>query len=409
MQGAAITEKHIYKVSEITKDIKFILENTFGAIWIEGEISNFTLHSSGHMYFSLKDSNSVLRCAMFKRSNEALKFRPKDGLQAICFGRISVYELRGDYQLIVERMEPKGAGALQIAFGQLKEKLAKEGLFDPGHKVSIPLLPQRLGIVTSPTGAAIRDILNVLSRRFGNLNVLLYPVMVQGEGAAGQIAQAIDDFNNLPQLSQGKLEDVDVLIVGRGGGSLEDLWAFNEELVARAIYNSRIPVISAVGHEIDWTIADFVADLRAPTPSAAAEMAVAKKAEFIESISNIFYRLNSAIKAQLDLYSSRLSGLKGAYCLRHPFNVILQYQQRIDELIKSLTLAASHAARAAEQEFKNCAARLDALSPLTILSRGYSITKRLSDGQIIKDASEIKLGDEIVTKLHKGEVRSRVE
>jgi len=374
-----LTKERIYTVSEITKDVKLILESSLSAVWIEGEVSNFTLHSSGHMYFSLKDKKSVLRCVMFHRANEILKFEPKAGMQVVCFGSLSVYEARGDYQLIVERMEPKGVGALQIAFEQLKKKLFKEGLFDAEHKKLLPVLPKRIGVVTSPTGAAIRDIINVLSRRFANLNVILYPVMVQGSQAAGQIAQAIDDFNTF--------KDIDVLIVGRGGGVLEDLWAFNEEIVARAIYNSRIPVISAVGHEIDWTISDFVADLRAPTPSAAAELVVASKEEFLSGIQNIFARLNAAMQSIADILSSQLSALKNAYVLRRPLNVFLQYQQRIDELT----------------------GRLDALSPTAILSRGYSITKRSADGKVIKDSSQLKKDDEIVTRLHKGEIRSRVE
>jgi len=360
------------------------------------------------MYLSLKDAKSVLRCAMFKRSNDILKFKPKDGMQVVCFGRISVYELRGDYQLIIERMEPKGLGALQIAFQQLKEKLSKEGLFDPAHKVAIPFLPTRIGVVTSPTGAAIRDILNVLSRRFVNVNVILYPVMVQGEGSAEQIAEAIDEFNRLKELSRGKIEDVDVLIVGRGGGSLEDLWAFNEEIVARAIYNSRIPVISAVGHEIDWTISDFVADLRAATPSAAAEMVVAKKEELLSGVRNSTARLNTAIESMLDLLSSQLLSLKGAYVLRQPLNVLIQYQQRVDELTKTMSVKVLHFVEMQNQEFKTAIGRLEALSPLAILSRGYSITKKLNDDKIIKDANQLKKGDEIITRLYKGEVKSTV-
>jgi len=400
MPNAASVKPHIYTVSEITKDVKFLLENNFGDVWIEGEVSNFILHSSGHMYFSLKDAKSILKCAMFKRSNDALKFRPKDGMQAICFGRISIYEARGDYQMIVERMEPKGVGALQIAFEQLKEKLSKEGLFDESHKKPIPILPSRIGIVTSPTGAAIRDILNVLSRRFVNVNVLIYPVMVQGEGSAEQIAQAINEFNDF--------KDIDVLIVGRGGGSLEDLWAFNEEIVARAIYNSRIPVISAVGHEIDWVISDFVADMRAPTPSAAAELVVAKKEEFVSAIQNNLIRLNTAIENNLELLFSELLNLKEAYVLRQPLNVLLQYQQRTDELAKALSTRALHYVQMASQEFKTAVGRLHALSPLAILSRGYSITKLFKDGKIIKDSAQLKNGDEIITRLHKGEVKSTV-
>jgi exodeoxyribonuclease VII large subunit len=404
-----VTKERIYTVSELTKDVKLALEGSFGAVWVEGEISNFTYHSSGHMYLSLKDSRSVLRCAMFKRANDALKFKPKDGMQVVCFGNISVYELRGEYQLIIEKMEPKGIGALQIAFQQLKEKLSKEGLFDSAHKVPIPFLPTRIGVVTSPTGAAIRDILNVLSRRFVNVNVMLYPVLVQGEGAAGQIAQAIRDFNMVSALSDGKIPEPDVLIVGRGGGSLEDLWAFNEEEVARAIYDSRIPVISAVGHEIDWTISDFVADLRAATPSAAAELVVARKEELIEKIQSGRERLDAAISAFLDLACSRLSNLKDAYVLRQPLNVLTQYQQRIDELTKTMCIKAEHYMQMCNQTFKAAVGRLEALSPLAILSRGYSITKRSSDEKIIKEASQVSPGDEIITRLHKGQIKSKVE
>lgn len=253
-------DKHIYTVSELTREARMLLESAFPAVWVEGEISNFSIHSSGHMYFSLKDENAVLNCAMFRSENQQLKFGPKDGMQVLCFGRISIYDKQGRYQLYVQTMEPKGLGALQLAFQQLKERLQKEGLFDAAHKKPIPFLPQRIGIVTSPTGAAIRDILNISTRRFQNIHIIINPVRVQGEGAAIEIANAIKEFNEYAKL--------DVIIVARGGGSLEDLWSFNEEIVARAIYDSKIPVISAIGHEVDFTIADFVADFRAPTPSA---------------------------------------------------------------------------------------------------------------------------------------------
>src|SRR3989338_1025217 len=249
-------EKRIYSVSELTRYIRVIWRDSFPAIWVEGEVSNYTLHSSGHIYFSLRDANAVLKCAFFKRANEKLKFKLKDGMKVIAFGSISVYEARGDYQLIVEEVEPKGIGALQLQFQQLKEKLQKEGLFDEKYKTPVPFLPTRIGIVTSPTGAAIRDILNVTRRRFANVEIIINPVKVQGNTAKEEIAEAIRLFN--------RLKNIDVMIVTRGGGSLEDLWPFNEEMVARAIYDSDIPVISAVGHEIDYTISDFVADFRAP-------------------------------------------------------------------------------------------------------------------------------------------------
>src|SRR3989338_7813264 len=243
------TERGIFSVSEITKNIHSILEENFSNVWVEGEISNFKFHTSGHMFFSLKDEFSQIQCVMFRSENLKLGFEPKEGLSIVCFGRVSVYPVRGQYQLYAEKMEPKGIGALQLKFQQLKEKLKKEGLFDEARKRQIPYLPGRIGVVTSIDGAALRDILNVLNRRFSTAHVLIYPVPVQGAGAADAIAEAIEDFN--------RLKVADVLVVGRGGGSLEDLWAFNEEVVARAIFNSTIPVISAVGHEVDFTIADF--------------------------------------------------------------------------------------------------------------------------------------------------------
>ena len=394
-------EKHIYTVSELTKYIRQILENSFPAIWVEGEISNHTLHSSGHMYFSLKDAGSVVQCAMFKRSNEKLKFKLKDGLKVICFGKISVYEPRGGYQLIVEEMEPKGIGALQLQFQQLKERLHKEGLFDPAHKVAIPHLPTRIGIVTSPTGAAIRDILNIARRRFSNVEIIIYPVRVQGESSKDEIAAAIRDFN--------KLDNIDVMIVGRGGGSLEDLWAFNEEVVARAIYDSRIPVISAVGHEIDYTIADFVADLRAPTPSAAAELVIPRKEDLVNSISTSTTRLRNALTNIIDAMTQRLATLRDSYALKQPLKMVEQYEQMIDDLRKDMAIRIEHLVRLRGESFNLFAQKLEALSPLSILNRGYSISARLPEGKIIKDTTDIKVGDRVETKLGKGKFISKVE
>src|SRR3990172_5484797 len=268
--------RYVLKVSELTREIKDILEGKFYEVWVEGEISNLRIPPSGHLYFTLKDDSSQIRAVLFRLQARALRFIPEDGLHVICGGRISVYEKRGEYQLILETMEPKGVGALQLAFLQLKDKLEKEGFFDPGRRKPIPMFPQAIGIVTSPTGAVIRDMLHIIERRFKNVRIVLYPVRVQGEGAALEIAGGIDYFN--------ALNEVDVIIVGRGGGSIEDLWAFNEEEVARAIYHSKIPIISAVGHETDYTIADFVADLRAPTPSAAAELVEGVKAEMISRL-----------------------------------------------------------------------------------------------------------------------------
>jgi exodeoxyribonuclease VII large subunit len=368
---------YIYKVSELTSSIKAVLEDSFSNIWVEGEISNFTAHASGHFYFTLKDDKSELKCAFFRSDNEKLRFQIKDGMHAICFGRVGVYEKRGQYQLYVSEVEPKGVGALQLAFEQLKERLFKEGLFEESHKKPAPVLPDRIGIVTSPTGAAIRDMLHVLKKRFANVEIIINPVKVQGEGAKEDIANAIQEFN--------RLNNVDVIIIGRGGGSLEDLWAFNEELVARAIYNSRIPIISAVGHEIDWTISDFVADLRAPTPSVAAELVIAKKSELVE---------------KLDDFEKRLRD--------YPLNIVNEYAQRLDEIEKDLALRCRHYLELKEENFKLLAEKIEILSPLAILNRGYSVTFKISDRSIIKEAASIKKGDMVETRLSRGSFKSKV-
>lgn len=394
-------EKHIYTVSELTRYIRVILDQSFPSIWVEGEISNFTLHSSGHMYFSIRDSNSVLKCAFFRRSNEKLKFKPKDGMKVICFGSISVYEARGDYQLIIEELEPKGIGALQMQFQQLKEKLLKEGLFSEAHKVPIPFLPTRIGIVTSPTGAAIRDILNIARRRFSNVEIIINPVRVQGEGAKDEIASAIRQFN--------ELKNIDVMIVTRGGGSLEDLWPFNEEVVARAIYDSAIPVISAVGHEIDYTISDFVADFRAPTPSAAAELVIPRKDDLVSNIGMLVTRLKNSLAGRIDILSERLSTLTTSYVMRQPLNIILQHEQKIDGMTREISVKIDHMVKMRGENFNLLTGKLEALSPLAILNRGYSVTKRVSDGRIIKDARLLKKNDLVETRLGNGSFKSRVE
>lgn len=394
-------KRHLYTVSELTRKIKMLLEEAFPAIWIEGEISNFTHYPSGHMYFSLKDDNSVLSAVLFKNINKGLKFELKNGIHVICFGKISVYEKRGQYQLNVIKIEPKGVGALQLAFEQLKERLRKEGLFEQKHKKPIPFFPQRIGIVTSPKGAAIRDILHILNRRFANLEIILNPVRVQGEGAGLEIAQAIDEFNRF-----GKM---DVLIVGRGGGSLEDLWAFNEEVVARAIYRSRIPVISAVGHEIDYTISDFVADLRCPTPSAAAEQVITHKQELLDRVDNFYSRAKIAIFNKVELLQHGFDGLKERYAFKQPTDLIQQYQQRIDDLVSSLDLKAKHLAQIYRERYNALIGKLHVLSPLNILSRGYSITLRLPEESIIRRAREVKVGSKIKTRLAEGALVSKVE
>ncbi len=324
-------ESRVYAVSDITEDIKTILEAAFDGVWIEGEISNYRVAASNHAYFVLKDDRSQIRSVMFRFQKARLRFDPEDGDQVLLFGRISVYNARGEYQIIVENMEPRGLGALQKAFEQLKEKLSKEGLFDESKKVEIPWFPWKVGVITSPTGAAVRDIIEVISRRNSNVSILLNPVKVQGDGSAEEIAEAIEQMN--------ELSDVDVLIVGRGGGSIEDLWAFNEEVVARAIYNSKIPIISAVGHEIDFTIADFVADLRAPTPSAAAELAVPELSEILSQLRFNTETLVRAVQEKVEGQRQQLDNYTNRRFFRSPMEIIQPAAQRLDDLNQRLARA----------------------------------------------------------------------
>ena len=393
-------EKRIYTVSELTDDIKILLENTFPEVWVEGEVSNFSQSQAGHIYFSLKDEKSSLRCVFFRAANNGLKFSLKDGLSCLAFGRVNVYAPVGQYQLNIQRLEPKGAGALQLAFEQLKEKLSKEGLFDSGHKMALPVLPLRVGVVTSPVGAAIRDILNILRRRAPFVKIILNPVKVQGPGAAEEIARAITEFN--------QYREIDVLIVGRGGGSLEDLWAFNEEVVARALYGCQIPVISAVGHEVDWTIADFVADLRAPTPSAAAELVVRKKEDLISGLEHLFIRMNVSVENKIKGFTKELFRLRDAYVLKYPLNVVQVYVQRVDELNHRLNQKAKHILEVVWHRFVHLSEKLNVLSPLNILSRGYSITFKLPEMKLVTELFQLKTSDCIQTRLKSGSIVSQV-
>jgi exodeoxyribonuclease VII large subunit len=390
---------HILTVTQLTYQIKNLLEGTFPDVWVEGEISNLSVPQSGHAYFTLKDEQSQVRAVLFRSSQRFLKFTLQHGMQVICRGRLSVYEPRGEYQLILEYIEPKGVGALQLAFEQLKAKLEKEGLFALDHKKPLPLLPQRIGIITSPTGAAIRDMLRVIRRRHPKMHILIYPVPVQGVEAAPAIVEAIRYFN--------AERNIGVMIVGRGGGSLEDLWAFNEETVARAIYASNIPVISAIGHETDYTISDFVSDLRAPTPSAAAEMVVKSEERFRDFINSLESGLIRSIRQQIDL--TRASLREFTRLLGDPRRLLEQSAQRVDDLTGRLATGLRYHLRRDRALLASLASGLDHLNPLSILSRGYSITKSLPAGIILKDASEVKPGDMISTRLYRGEVVSRVE
>jgi len=409
-------------VSELTHQIKDQLESEFAWVAVVGEISNFKPHSSGHFYFSLKDEGATISAVMFRGANSALRFKPTDGQRVIGFGKISVYPPRGGYQIVLTRMEPDGVGALQLAFEQLKKKLESEGLFSPQRKRPIPQYPEHVGIVTSPTGAAIRDILNIIDRRFRGIKVSLFPCNVQGAGAAGEVAAAIRDANEF-------FPEIDVLIVGRGGGSLEDLWAFNEEVVARAIAASSIPTISAVGHEIDFTIADFVADLRAPTPSAAAELAVPareeslrhldnlvrrlsqleKKVEFFEfKIDELVNRLEQALVRKISNFKEFSSDLRARLQDSSPRIRVKEQQHRLLVLQERWRRAASDQLETAKWRLESSQQKLRLLSPLNIMERGYSIVRVKRNQKIVKKAADVQMGDELVIQLHKGKITAKV-
>ena len=397
---AAVQPPKIYTVSDLTTEIRALLEDSFSGVWVEGEVSNFHHHSSGHLYFTLKDQERQIRVVMFRAQNRQLRFRPQDGLAVLVYGEVGVYERRGEYQLVVEYMEPKGLGALQLAFEQLKAKLQAEGLFDEARKRPIPMLPRRIGVITSPVGAAIRDILHVLRRRFAGVDVLIYPVTVQGDQAPPEIVDALRELNRRGGL--------DVLILGRGGGSIEDLWAFNEEMVARAIADSKIPVISAVGHEVDYTIADFVADLRAPTPSAAAELVIARKDELAQRLDDLQLRMTGVVRSRLHALGVRMAALDRHLRLLNPIERIRLQRRHLTELWKDLTGWADRRLAVLNGELKAAAGKLDSLSPLAILSRGYSICMRVPGHEIVKESAELVVGDEVQVRLHRGRLHCDV-
>jgi len=451
-----------YSVSELTRAIQGLLESKFLDVWVEGEISNLRVAASGHYYFTLKDARAQIRAVCFRNQARYLKFKPQDGVSVIVRGRLTVYETRGEYQILVELIEPAGLGALQLAFEQLKAKLAAEGLFDTARKKPLPVLPRTVGVVTSPSGAVIRDVVRVLRRRFRNMNLLLYPVKVQGEGAAAEIVEAIRFFNRraaadttsaaAPAGPAFQVAAVDVIIVARGGGSLEDLWAFNEEPVARAIAASKIPIISAVGHETDFTIADFVADLRAPTPSAAAELVVHRKEDFDAELEERERRMGHMLRLKLSEARQRLTELRMHRVFPTLAARLAERTQQVDDLMTSLDRSLRQRAATARNEllrasagvlrfdfprllgmnraalderekkvdgqFQQClAARRDRLgrvqsilherSPLVILGRGYSITRDAA-GKIIRDASQVAVGAQISVRLAKGELDALV-
>jgi exodeoxyribonuclease VII large subunit len=435
----------VLTVSEFTSHIRSILENTYSEVWVEAEISNCRLWNTGHLYFTLKDPAAQLKAVMFKSDVRSLKFRPEDGLHVIVRGRLSVYEPKGEYQLVCERMEPHGLGALQLAFDQLKRRLQAEGLFDTARKRPLPALPRKIGVVTSLDGAAIRDIIKVLGRRYPNAHLVIRPARVQGEGAAADVARAVRDIVRVP--------GIDVVIVGRGGGSVEDLWAFNEEAVARAIAASPVPVISAVGHEVDFTIADFAADVRAPTPSAAAEIVVSRKEDFCTHIERLGGRLTGAARGSIARLQARLHqlnrrpgyagwparlALRGRHCaetthaLRHAAHAAVNRRLRTYQTLRlqleqfdlrhrlgsvrsklvrvdgGLRAAVTQRHHRAEARLHTCAARLDSLSPLAVLGRGYAVVWDESRTHVIRKSAEAKPGDTVRVTLSEGELDCNV-
>ncbi len=392
----------VISISQLNHYVKSLLEQdrNIASVYIGGEISNFTNHyKSGHLYMSLKDENALVRAVMFRGAASKLTFTPENGMKVIVRARVSLYEKDGSYQLYIDSMQPDGVGALQIAFEQLKKKLAGEGLFDEAHKRPLKRYPRTVGVITSPTGAAVRDILNVLGRRYPLAKVLFAPVLVQGDGAPPQIVDAIDRVNAIP--------DVDVIIVGRGGGSLEELWAFNDERVARAVYASRVPVISAVGHETDFTICDFVADLRAPTPSAAAELAVPDTESLLRMIEAGADRREQLLHMALQRETHRLKALCEKRCLCSPLFYVEERQMRLDMLTQALANAAGNEVHRAAHRLAADAAKLDALSPLKVLSRGYAIPYK--DGEILTTVDNARAGDHVTIRLCDGELACTVE
>lgn len=397
-----ITENNILTVTELNLYIKDIFENNpfLSSITLKGEISNFKHHSTGHMYMSLKDETGVIRAVMFKYAASSLDFKPENGMKVIIKGKVSVYERDGQYQIYIERMKRDGLGEKHIAFEKLKAKLNAEGLFDARYKKPLPKYPKKIGIVTAPTGAAIRDILNILSRRFKYSDVLLYPVLVQGQNAAESIVQAIEFFN--------REKYVDVMIIGRGGGSIEDLWAFNEEIVARAVFASEIPVISAVGHEIDFTISDFVADLRAPTPSAAAELVVPDKRELLDKFNNVLLRMNTCVKRVIENKRMTLKYFEDNSALKNISLKINEKRMYLDSLITSIENSGANILSEKKRRLSVAVSKLDGLSPLGTLSRGFSLSFK-EDGNLVKSVSDIKENEKIDIRFSDGSVSAITE
>lgn len=396
-----MTETPVLTVAQLTHCIKDLMEGAFPYVWVLGEVSNCTRAGSGHIYLTLKDDAAQIRAVIWRNAAARMKFEIQDGLEVVAAGPVEVYEARGTYQLIIEQLVPQGVGALELAFRQLHEKLAAEGLFDPERKRPLPRFPRRIALITSPTSAAVRDMLQVITRRWSATNIIVVPVAVQGNGAAEQIAAALRMVHTIP--------DVDVAILGRGGGSLEDLWAFNEEVVARAVYDCRIPVICGVGHEIDVSIADLVADRRALTPSEAGELAVPHRDEIRRHLERLHQQLLAGLQQRAARARLQLDSLAAQRAFARPFERIHDAARQVDELELRAKNAIRQRLERARHRLTSISCSLEALSPLKVLTRGYSITRRAGTTEVVRSATELQPGDAIETFLHTGRVTSRVE
>ena len=391
----------VISVSQLSSLLKGVVETSFPCVWVAGEISNCTKAASGHYYLTLKDESAQIRAVIWRGAALRLRFQIEDGLQAIAVGPIELYEARGTYQLIIEQLIPQGLGPLELAFRQLHDKLATEGLFDPERKRPLPRFPRRIALITSPTGAAVRDMLQVITRRWNQSDIVIVPVPVQGDGAAVQIAAALRRVHLIP--------DVDVVITGRGGGSLEDLWPFNEEVVARAIFDCPIPVISAVGHEIDVSISDLVADRRALTPSEAAELVVPNGEEVRGELDHLRRRLSQALQGRATRARMHLDSLANRRAFTHPRERLHTQEQRLDELIERAVRALRNRLSGSRKEINSLALQLDALSPLQVVQRGYTLTFQEGTATPVRAADQVNVGDSLTTYFAQGQVTSRVE
>jgi exodeoxyribonuclease VII large subunit len=405
MGAAPKTAVEPLTVTALTAQVKALIERQFQSVWVAGEVSNFTRATSGHWYFTLKDTTSQIRTVMFRGFNLRMRFDPKDGLEVIARGHLTVYDPRGEYQLIVEELQPKGIGAAELALRQLKEKLLAKGYFDPRRKKPLPKFPRRVGLIASASGAAVRDMVELFARRWPLTELVIRPSRVQGDGAAPEVAAALRMLNHFHTTRELPL---DAIVIGRGGGSTEDLWAFNEEVVATAIFQSVVPVVSAVGHEVDVTVADLVADYRAETPSAAVVALTPDRREMVVGVLELRTRLFEAVEHRLELARQRVEQLATRPALRRPLHRVRDLEQRLDDTAQRLHRAANQWLIQATAKLAALAARLETLSPLNVLTRGYSLT-HTADGKLVRDAGDVKPGDGLVTRVASGEIVSRVE